>query len=510
MRPLAAFLFVVTSAPALAQSVVVSKAPVSTSVTVYRDSDRVSGSFELDWLEGYALITEKRHVALPAGEAVVRFEGVADGMIAVSAVVSGLPGRVEEKNRNAKLLSPASLLDGSLGNRVHIRRTNPATGEVTESDAIVRSGADGAVVLQTHRGAEALRCSGLPETLTYDTVPSGLLAKPSFSIHTNTRDATEADVTLTYLAAGFDWGASYVATVAEDGKTLDLSAWLTVANGNGATFKQAQLMAVAGTPNRTRDLGLAAEDQPSPQLAMKCWPMDSTSTHPPTAMPGSQSHEEITVTTMKRSVDGFLDMLGPSPVGVAAQENIGDLKLYHVPVLVDVLPNSQKQVALLEKNHVPLTRIYAAKVYPGQKARISAPLTIVLRMQNEARHGLGLPLPSGGVIVMQKQRGVDLLLANGQMADKAVGEKVEITAGVSDQLRIEQRILSVTAEERHFRVTLTNALGASVPVELKVPRFDGYDLVLPAKLVAKGGDHLWIAKVPANGRRQIDIFYKRQ
>lgn len=136
---------------------------MSTSVTVYRDMGRGEGRMNLGWLNGYALISEKRRISLPAGKSVVRFEGVADGMIAVSAVVSGLPGGVEEKNRDATLLSPASLLDGSLGNRVHIRRTNPATGKVSEADAVIRSGADGAVVLQTAEGVEALKCSGLPE-----------------------------------------------------------------------------------------------------------------------------------------------------------------------------------------------------------------------------------------------------------------------------------------------------------------------------------------------------------
>src|SRR3546814_18688021 len=75
-------------------------------------------------------------------------------MIAVSAIVTGLPGGVVQKNRDAALLSPARLLDGSLGNRVHIRRPDGATGKVTEEEAIIRSGAAGAVVVQTAAGSE--------------------------------------------------------------------------------------------------------------------------------------------------------------------------------------------------------------------------------------------------------------------------------------------------------------------------------------------------------------------
>ena len=168
--------------PALAQDaapMVRSERPEAISVTVYRQPGRTSGEVNLRYLQGFALITETRTVMLPAGKSTVRFEGVAEGMVAVSAVVTGLPGGVVQKNRDANLLGPASLLDGTLGNHVRVKRTNPVTGAVREEDAIVRSGSGGAVVLQTANGFEALRCSGLPEGLVYDRVPEGLVPVPA-------------------------------------------------------------------------------------------------------------------------------------------------------------------------------------------------------------------------------------------------------------------------------------------------------------------------------------------
>src|SRR3546814_9967138 len=107
----------VSAQSAHAQIETPSSGPDSTSVTVYRDPSRGEGNINLDWLNGFALITEHRRIAVPAGESIIRFEGVANGMIAVSAVVTGLPGGVVQKNRNAALLSPAALLDGTLGDR---------------------------------------------------------------------------------------------------------------------------------------------------------------------------------------------------------------------------------------------------------------------------------------------------------------------------------------------------------------------------------------------------------
>ena len=128
-------------------------------------------------------------------------------MVAVTAIVTGLPGGTIEKNRNADLLSPAALVNGTLGNRVTITRTNPATGEADSEDAIIRTRADGGLVLQTQDGFEAVRCSGLPERLTFDDVPDGLSAEPIFSIDTRDASGGTYTVTLSYLAWGFDWEA---------------------------------------------------------------------------------------------------------------------------------------------------------------------------------------------------------------------------------------------------------------------------------------------------------------
>lgn len=136
-------------------------APQKLAVTIYRDPNRgEDGAMNRDWPQGFAMISETRTVTLPPGVSTLRFTGVAEGMVAVSAIVTGLPGGTIEKNRNADLLSPAALVDGSLGNRVTITRTNPATGVASSESAVVRTRADGGLVLQTQAGFEAVRCSG--------------------------------------------------------------------------------------------------------------------------------------------------------------------------------------------------------------------------------------------------------------------------------------------------------------------------------------------------------------
>ena len=271
MCRLAALFLISLPSFASAQSIVVSPKPDKVAVTVYRDPNG-SGEMELSWLGGFALITETRRVTLPAGEVDLRFEGVAGGLIPQSAVVSGLSDAVSEKNRDAKLLSPGTLIDSYLGQRVHLRRTSKATGKVTEQEAIVRASGDG-IVVQTKSGVEALRCTGLNETLLAPNVPADLSAKPTLSVRARSAQAVETTVTLTYLTSNFDWRAHYVATLAPDGKSMSLFAWLTLANGDETGFADADTMAVAGRLNREYVARLEPETK---GIELNCWPSQRT------------------------------------------------------------------------------------------------------------------------------------------------------------------------------------------------------------------------------------------
>ncbi len=505
MRLLFGLLLLAGSAPAAAQQIVSSSRPEAVSVTIYRDPNRGSGEIDRNWLNGFALITETRTISLPQDESQVKFEGVADGMIAVSAVVTGLPGGVVQKNRDAALLSPAALLDGTLGNRVTVRRTNPGTGRQEEHDAIIRSGAGGAVVLQTAAGFESLRCSGLPETLIYHGVPRGLTAKPTLSVLTRSPAPMTARVTLTYLATGFDWAANYVATVNPDGRTLDLFAWLTVANGNEVSFPQAQMLAVAGTLNKERDYRELITRQPTPQLNLQCYPLssgrdgtgrdviyDGAPPQPPMPAPAPVAMAENIIVTAARARR------------VAEQEDLGDLKLYRVPMPVTVAANQQKQVALLVRDRVPFARIYEGEVW-FDDSQPSSGVPLTLRMKNNAKGGLGLPLPSGGIALFEEAGGHRLLAGNTNLRDHAVDEEVEFRLEPSPLVRLEQK-----AADGKVTLTLTNANPYAVQAEIAIGSDADGDIRSPSvRLRRKDGQQNWFATVPANGSASMTYKVKR-
>ncbi len=485
----------------------------ATSVTVYRDPGRSGGGeMELEHLEGFALISETRTIALPQGAATIRFEGVADGMIAVSALVTGLPGGVVQKNRDAALLSPASLLDGSLGNRVHLRRTSRATGAVTEQDAIIRTGSGGALVVQTSEGLEALRCSGMPETILYDAIPSGLGNTPVLRVDTVSAAAQTVTVTLTYLATGFDWSADYVMRVSEDSDRADLFGWMTIANGNRATFADAQLLGIAGTLNIDSDFDQLVEGPPTPELYLTCYPLDGTSTAPeeligPPGMmpPGYDDSSDIIVTAQRISSIAF-----DVPVAVTAiEEGIGNLRLFRVPFATTVAAEAQKQVAFLDSRAIRTTRIYRARAEDDYD-QPPVPLAIVLKMRNRESDGLGRSIPAGSVAIFSSD---GRLIGRDTQRDLTVGEEFEYEVSQSPQV-----MLTVTApdavewrddmEERFL--TVTNANPFAITAEIVIEDFDEEEWLVERRqrrtISVIRGNRSWTARVPANGSARLRLY----
>lgn len=493
------------SGDAAAQQVTTSPGPDSVSVTVYRAPGSGRGPFQLNYLQGFALISERRQVSIPAGEGDIRFEGVAGGIIPESAIVTGLPDGVVEKNQDALLLSPASLLERSLGRRVHLRRTSIATGEVREHEAIIRSGPGGAVVLQTSEGFEALQCNGLPETIVYPSVPEGLSAKPTLSVRTHSPAAATATITLSYLASGFDWQANYVGRMRADGRSIDLFAWVTLANGDETSFRNAETQAVAGRLNRVEENRPIGRGEVRGGFELRCWPGATTSDIPLTQR--DQADNPFGPPPPPPPPPPVAMMAPPPPAEnivvtgsrVARQEALGDLKLYRIPEPVTVAAMSQKQVAFLDVKAVPVEVFYRARAgADGQEKDQAAQL--MLRLQNERSARLGVPLPQGSVALFEEQAGRPLLVGETPLTDKAIGEEVELVFSESPAVRWSSVTVASGSKWRDMRIAVTNANPRPVRFELRLQPSAGEKLERQsAKLIRKEGTWLWDATVPANG-----------
>ncbi|MDP3657503.1 MAG: hypothetical protein Q8R45_11120 [Brevundimonas sp.] len=504
------------AAPAWAQVESVSAAPERTAVVIYRDRPvdtaaliaRSANPWERLDREGLALIVETRTIDLPAGEAVIRFRGVATGIVPQTATLDGLPAQVVERNTDFDLLSPGSLLQHSVGEVVRVVRTNPETGEQTTKAAIVRSGPSG-TVLEIDGRLEALDCSGLTERIIFDRVPEGLGDQPVLSVRTRAPEAGRYTVTLAYLATGLQWSADYVARLNPDGRSLSLTGWITLANFGGTGFRDSPVQVVAGTLNRDADT--VPVDPPEVPTAPRCWPQDTTTA----GAVGTVVDYLATVPAMSNSLVDDVELNEVIVTGsrirredlLAEQGELGDYKIYTLPERTDVSARQTKQVRFLEQDSVRFTRIYRERISVGVETEAHAP-RLLLRLRNRTRDGLGMPLPGGGVALMETQAGRTLFTGQSHFEDRGIGLPVELEFGAAMDLTVSHTMERTNPNaDRIPRFTVTAEIRNDKPeaVEIEIApaefAYRGFRIVSSdaPPVITEGGYPAWRLRVPPGG-----------
>jgi len=485
MRWLALFLAMVTTSSALAEEAkdVAASAPLDRSVTIYRAPYRNGGRLTLNSLGGFAVITEIRRVDLPAGDARLRFVGVADGIIPESAIISGLPGGVIEKNEDRALLSPSALMRAAVGREVILRRTDRKTGRVSAVPAKIVSASSEGVVMSTGAGTEALRCSGVPEAFRFLGGLGSLSPEPTLSVRTRSADPIHTRVRLTYIAENFDWNANYIAHIGADGKTLDLSGWITLANGNGVSLANANTRIVAGGLNRAY-IRRFMSDQP--QVLAKCWPMQRTNdilekVGKPYEL--VRPWQPLPLPPSVMAQPRLFRMASASPVmaSVAAApkaEQLGDLKLYRVAERTTIAARQMKQTSLIAQTGIPFETYYRAEaqLMPWPPSSGPQAATLMLRSINDKAHHLGLPLPAGSMLVEQEQGGRVMLVGEPNLRDAADGEKLDLALGSAPDITCAWARSQSSGGHDYDQliVTLTNASPQAAAIELRLATYGNW------------------------------------
>ena len=437
---------------------IVSAAPSDVRVTIYRDP-QISEDEEFDPSDistGLAMVSEARVVDLPAGESTVVFRNVAHAIVPQTSALEGLAGVVLEANYDYDLLIPGAVVAKSQGQGVRLIRTDAATGHTTEEHAILRSGPQG-IVLDVNGRIETLGCSGLAEKLVFDAIPEGLTETPTLSMRVRVERAGRYPLRLSYLSLGLNWQANYVANVNADGRTLNLTGWITLINQTGTTFANAPTEVVAGELARTPDETQAPQGVEYAQEP-KCWPIGSFETRGVTAedigrmpdrrfsealqrVPGEEL-EDIVVTGMRASI--------------AQMSELGDYKLYRVPEPTTVAARQSKQVLFLDQREIPFERLYAYRIDVGQldSGEVNhAPIT-TLRLQNKERDHLGKPLPAGTMSVLETTVGIagKVLTGEKELKDTPVGLPLDVELGEAMGIWVEPRLVGERTLERKLGV----------------------------------------------------------
>ncbi|PXA78849.1 hypothetical protein DMC25_22200, partial [Caulobacter sp. D4A] len=186
---------------------------------------------------------------------------------------------------------------------------------------------------------------------------------------------------------------------------------------------------------------------------------------------------------------------------LAEQSDLGDYKLYTLPEPVTVAARQTKQMAFLDLKDVRYQRLYVVPVSPwGDYAdddETNAP-QVVLRLDNKAAEGLGKPLPSGALSVMETVGGLPTFAGEQAVRDVAVGEPADLVIGEGMDVRARPRLVEdkragKTMVRRTYEVDLAN--DKSIPVTFEIRHDPGVEFFKvvsePAKHDIRQGQVAW-------------------
>lgn len=417
-----------------------------------------------------ALISDRRSVDLPAGEARLVFEAVSPKLQADSLLVSGVGFRVLEQSFVFDLLSPRRLLETAVGKQVRVVKVHPQTGAETLVPARLLSVAEG-VVLQIGERIE----TGEAGRLVFESVPEGLGAEPVLTALVASQVGGRRDLVLRYLTTGLSWQADYVAELSADEARLDLSALVTLTNASGLAYPAATLRLVAGEVRKER----------------------------PPAVPRGRM---VMAAEMSRGQGGDLQ----------AQPAAADQHVYELGRPVNLADRETKQVALLSSRGVPVAKTYRferlVNALGGPDEIGPAQATVELTFRNDAASGLDRPLPAGVMRVYQlgAEDAAPVFIGESRIGHTAAGQEVSLEIGKAFDVtgsarRTAFERLSNKSHESAQEIVIENAKAAAVEVEIAGTLPPGWRMVQESQthVTESANRVVWTLDVPAGGAARL-------
>src|SRR5688572_9735482 len=354
---------------------------------------------------GFAVVKERRKMALQQGRNSVRFDRVAaqiDGSTVIFRSLTDPAGTtVLEQGFEYDLADANRILERYLDRPIAVHRNNQASAEGT-----LLSFDHGQLVLRDPSGSVRIvrRDENIREIVCGD-LPGGLVTKPTLAWLVNAGQAGEHLIETAYETSNMGWEADYTAVISADEKSADLSAWVTIRNQSGASYENAALKLVAGDVHR------------APQPGMNR---------------GAKMAREAAFAAAD-GAEGF------------TEKAFFEYHLYTLGRRTSIPDRSLKQIELFDPvRKIPVKKVY---VYDGLRdqpwwggglnfdqsfgATGTPKVGVYLEIENKKDHGLGIPLPAGRMRVQKRDEadGFPELVGEDAIDHTPKDEKVRLKMG---------------------------------------------------------------------------------
>ena len=350
-------------------------------------------------------VKDTRKVNLNTGISTIAFEGVSEKMKAETAMLNASGINVLEQNYDYAVLTPTSILDASIGQKVRIATTNPQTGENILTPAEIVATNNGKPILKFNHGYEALT----EGRIIYNSLPANLRTQPTLVITLNNNIAEDKEIELAYLTQGLSWKADYIAEIISDNE-LNLNGLVTLNNNSGTDYNNAHIQLIAGDVNH-----------------------------------------EVMQPKLMRTANAVASLSFGLSDGISepAQERISDYHMYTLPKITTITNKQVKQVNLMNRENVKFEKKYKftsplslSLHYSSSSFEKESP-QVVFKMLNEKSSGLGEPIPAGIVRLYKKDSSGNLqFIGEDNINHTPTDEEIELDTGNAFDITIDGKITS--------------------------------------------------------------------
>jgi len=472
IRTASLFLFLAILLPACHAA-----APVSLQQSTSEDQKGIEVTV---YNSNIALIKDSRKVTLPAGEGELRFMDVASSInpVTVSARSLNFPNdfSILDQNYEYDLISESRLLDKYVGKKLKILRWDETLSKKEEVEATLLSNNDGQIY---QIGKEIYL--GYPGTKVVPSIPENLISKPTLTWLFKNKNPKEHELEVSYLTGNISWKADYVATLAGDDKSLDLSGWVTIDNQSGAVYRNARLKLIAGEVNRV-------EEPLMMQKAMRA--------------------------------EMMMDAGGEAPQ--FQEKSFFEYHIYDLQRRATIKDKQTKQISLLEASGVVAKKeflVYGTPNYyfyamPGQKQKQD--VNVFMEFKNSQANHVGMPLPQGTVRMYKKDTDGSLqFIGEDNIEHTPKDEAVRLKIGkafdvVAERVQMDYKQISNRMHESEWEVTIRNHKTDAIVVGILEPLYSDWKVLTSSHEYKKVDANTLRFDVPVGKDQEVVVRYRVQ
>lgn len=305
-------------------------------------------------------------------------------------------------------LSLHKLLDAHIGKKVKIARDEFTLLSHQANTALLRDKKNQIISAES-------------KEISFSTIPTSLLTKPSLVYNIETRKRIDSKMEIDYLIRNLSWKSDYILNL--DANKADLIGWISIDNRSGKSYLNTDLHLLAGDVN--------------------------------------------TVHSPKRVNIYARDMALSQSVEHQAHEGY---HFYSIPFKVDISDQERTQVKFLSKKNIDIKRVY--------KAESSNPLTLNSQVKHSVvqfieMQKLDTPLPKGIVRTYSPLKSQKIFLGESFISHTPKDTIIELAIGNSFDLNLRERIISRSDTKELYdatiEYTLKNSSDERKTIEILVP-----------------------------------------